>query len=130
MTTQTTTQNTQASTVDTTGLAPINENALSSTIAAKLFLLTDDAMQSTIMAFAVTDAVSLVRSTGMEDAFLEFALEAATEAKLSTVHVQPGPLATDLAEKKLAHKEQGGYYMPTKEELAAVQAEKGSRQQT
>lgn len=122
-----TTTNTKA---DTTGLAPINENALSSTIAAKLFLLLGDAMQATKLACAVTDAVSLVRSTGMEEGFMDFVHEAAEQAKLSTVHVEKGPLNKALAEAKLAAKEAGEYYIPSKEETAAARAEKGTRTTT
>ncbi len=115
---------------DTTELAPINENALSSTIAAKVFLLLGDAQQATVIACAVTDAVSLVRSTGMDDGFLEFTVEAAETAKLSTVHVEPGPLAKQLTENKQASKEAGEYYIPTKEEVDAVRKEKGTRTET
>lgn len=127
--TKETTMNTQTQ-ADTTGLAPINENALSSTIAAKVFLLNNDAMKATMLACAVTKAVSLVRSTGMEEAFGEFVQESIEEAKLSTVHIEKGPLNKELAEKKLTAKENGEYYIPSKEEVAAARDEKGTRTTT
>ena len=127
VTTMTATTN---SNIDTNGLAPINENALSSTIAAKLFLMMGEPMKAVQLACAVTNAVTLVRSTGMDDAFLEFVLEAAGEAKLSTQHVEFGPLKAALAEKKLAAKEAGEWYVPSKEEIAEVRKEKGKRQIT
>lgn len=118
------TTNTQA---DTTGLAPINENALSSTIAAKLFLLMGDAMQATTLACAVTNAISFVRSNGKEDKFLLATQTFASQAKLSTVHVEPGPLNKAILDAKQAAKGTGEYYIPSKEELLAARNEKGSR---
>lgn len=115
---------------ETTGFAPLNTNALSSTINAKLFLMMGDAMQSTVLACAVTDAITLVRSTGMDEAFGEFVLEAVEYAKLSTVHIEAGPLTKALAKKKLYAKECGQYYIPTKEELTTVREEKGTRTST
>lgn len=130
LTNEATTMTTQTTQAQTAELAPINENALSSTIAAKVFLLINDAMQATVLACAITDAISVIRSTGMDDKFIEFVQESVQMATLSTVHVQPGPLAEKLAEDKLAAKEAGKFYMPTKAERDAVRDEKGTRTTT
>ena len=112
--------------VDTTELAPLNVNALSSTITAKLFLLTANPMLSVKVACATVAAVTLVRTTGNEEGFKDYLLESLEEAKLSTAHVEKGPLAKALADKKQAGKEAKKYYIPSKEELKAVREERGT----
>lgn len=113
-------------TTDDTIVTPLNTNALSSTIAAKVFLMLNDAKQAILLACSVVDAITTIKTLGDDEMFLPLTLAAAKVARLSTTHIEAGPLTKELARIKLEYKENDKYYIATKAETDAVRDEKGT----
>ncbi len=106
-------------------LAPINENALSSTMAAQLFLHLGNARQAVKLACAVVSAVTKTR-TGNQAPFIELVKSSWSNASLTTRFIQDGPITTLFKENKLAAREAKKMFTPSDELLKQVRDEKGS----